>query len=76
MKSSAGSHSDGKLMKLRSRLILAVIAVLAVAFVLGDFGVERHSPPQSTRIASTEKREQITARTSGSVRETTHEMRT
>jgi hypothetical protein len=58
-------------MKLRSRLIIAVIAVLAVAFVLGDFGVERHSPPQSTRIASTEKRGQITARTSVSVRETT-----
>jgi hypothetical protein len=58
-------------MKLRSRLILAVVAILAVAFILGDFGVKRQSPPQSTRIAATEKRDQITARTSVSIRETT-----
>jgi hypothetical protein len=57
-------------MSLRSRLILAVIAVLALAFVLGDFGVERHSPPQSTRISSIVNHNQSTARNPTSVRET------
>jgi hypothetical protein len=58
------------MMNLRSRLILTVIAVFAVAFVLGDFGVDRHSPPQSIRIASTENRDQPTVGNPMSVRET------
>jgi hypothetical protein len=49
------------MMKLRSRLILAVIAVLAAAFALCDFGVERHTPQQAIQVAQNENRAQPTA---------------
>lgn len=54
------------MMKLRSRLILAVIAVLAAAFALCDFGVERHTPQQAILVAQTENRAQPTALQPGS----------
>lgn len=63
------SPSGGKMLNSRSRLILAVITVLAVAFALCDFGVERYSPQQAIRIAPTENRDRPTARYPTPVRE-------
>jgi hypothetical protein len=59
------------MLNLRTRLILAAIAVLGVAFAIGDFEIGRHSPQQSIRVASTENRDQTPARNSTSVREKT-----